>query len=177
MSSERNRKAAFVRLTCLALLSCQLVCPGCGRGYRNSLAHPEALVVCPDATRIAYTRSKGIDQLSYQVAIEYPADAVLSSISEQLKDKEFRALAEDYWNPGLQSSQVRGWTQFIDATVSPEARVDQWLGEWQNRVGDVVWYSLQYRYPPGDRHTLTVQAGFIPASLTKNVSRPTNTQR
>ena len=162
-----------MRLLSLTLLSTLAVCASCGRSHREMSTHPEALVVYPGATRVVYAKWQGTDQLSYQVAVEYPAESVLSYISEQLKTKNWRVLVDDYWNPRLQSSQVRGWTQFADATVNPEATVDQWLGEWQNQGGDVAWYSLQYRYPPGDRQTLVVQAGFIPASPAKKPSRPT----
>lgn len=173
MRPESNRRAACERLLSLTLSSTLLVCTGCGRSHRKASTHPEALVVYPGATRVVYAKWRGTDQLSYRVAVEYPADSVLSYISEQLKSENWRVLVDDYWNPGLPSSQVRGWTQFADARVNPEATVDHWLGEWQNQEGDVAWYSLQYRYPPGDRYTLMVRAGFIPANPTKKLLRPT----
>jgi hypothetical protein len=102
---------------------------------------------------------EGTDQLSYQIEVEYPAVSIVSCISTQLAEKGWRPLKEDYWNPGLPSSHVRGWTQFVDASVHPEATVDQWAAQWENAAGNLVWYSMRYVYPPGDRRRLAVNAG------------------
>lgn len=138
---------------------------GCARGtQRDTPRHNEALIVCWGAKPPRSVRFQGTEQLDYQVEVDYPASSIVSCISEQLKEKGWRPLKEDYWNAGLPSSHVRGWTNYVDATVHPEATVDQWAGQWENEAGDVVWYSLRYVYPPGDRHTVAVNAGFVPAS-------------
>jgi hypothetical protein len=130
--------------------------------------HTDALIVCPGAESVNWVRFEGTDQLGYQVKVEYPADSIISCISKTLDENGWQPLREDFWNPGLPSSHVRGWTQFTDATVHPEATVDSWASQWQNQAGDVAWYFLQYRYPPKDRYTLFVNAGFIPANKAKN---------
>jgi hypothetical protein len=144
---------------------------GCGHGNR-SVEEPRlnALVVCPNATEVFWKKSETTDQVSYRVLVAYPADSVLSCISKELSQKGWQALKEDFWNPGIPSSHVRGWTQFADTSVQPQANVDQWLGQWKNQTGDVLWYSLQYRYPPGDRNHLTVAAGFIPAGTANKIA-------
>ena len=147
---------------------------GCSRSPHDKSFRPEALIVCPGATKTKWLKFEGTDQLSYEIAVEYPADTILSCISTQLLVKGWHPLKEDFWNPGLLSSPVRGWTQFVDATVRPEATVDQWAAQWSNTSGDVVWYSLRYVYPPGDRQRLAVNAGLIPAKIAKKMSRALN---
>lgn len=127
--------------------------------------------MCPGAQAVSWVRFEGTDQLGYQANVEYPADSIISCISKKLSESGWRPLKEDFWNPGLPSSHVRGWTQFTDATVHPEATVDQWASQWENATGDVVWYSLRYVYPPGDRHRLAVNAGLVPVNIAKKMSK------
>jgi len=141
------------------------------RASQDVAHHAQALVVFPGAKAAKWVNFGDTDQLSYQVQIEYPANGVVSYISDQLQGMGWRPLEEDYWNPGLPASQVRGWTHFVDATVHPPATVDAWAGQWQNHTGDLVWYDLRYSYPPGDRYTLSVHAGFIPADRVKQTPK------
>lgn len=138
----------------------------CRRG--NTARHTDALIVCPGAEGVNWEQFQDTHQLAYQVKVGYPADSMIACISKKLSENGWQPLKEDFWNPGLPSSQVRGWTHFTDVTVHPEAAVDAWVAQWQNQAGDVAWYYLQYRYPPQDRYTLFVNAGFIPANKTKN---------
>ena len=145
---------------------------GCMRGPRRAFPRStDALIVCPGAKQTNWVKFEGTDQLSYQVEVEYPASSVVSCISAQLQEKGWRPLQEDYWNPALPSSHVRGWTNFVDATVHPEATVDTWAAQWENESGDIAWYYLAYRYPPGDRYSLAVHAGLIPANIAKKMPR------
>jgi hypothetical protein len=151
---------------------------GCSRvTHEVTSLHSDALVVCPGAKQTNWVKFEGTDQLSYQIEVEYPASSIVSCISAQLKEKGWRPLQEDYWNPGLPSSQVRGWTQFFNPTARPEATVDQWAAQWENAAGDVVWYSLRYVYPPGDRHRLAVNAGLIPANIAKKMPKNPQPQK
>lgn len=138
---------------------------------KHQPAHPPALVVCPGATAINWTTYGSTDQLSYRVRIEYPAQGVLSCISGRLAATGWDSLKNDFWNPGLPSSHVRGWTHFVDAAVRPEAQVDAWAAQWQNKSGDLVWYYLSYRYPPDDRSMLNVAAGFVPVGSMRKGSK------
>lgn len=144
----------------------------CGpSAHQETPRHSDALIVCPGAQAVSWVRFEGTDQLGYQANVEYPADSIISCISKKLSESGWRPLKEDFWNPGLPSSHVRGWTQFTDATVHPEATVDQWASQWENATGDVVWYSLRYVYPPGDRHRLAVNAGLVPVNIAKKMSK------
>jgi len=150
----------------------------CGRlKHQDMTHHDDALIVCLGAEPVNWERYAGSDQLGYQVKVEYPADSIISCISKKLSENGWQPLKEDFWNPGLPSSQVRGWTQFTDATAHPEATVDAWSSQWRNQAGDIVWYFLQYRYPPKDRYTLYVNAGFIPANKAKNEPKTPQIQR
>ncbi len=148
---------------------------GCrSQASREAREYSDCLIVFPTAREIKYAKYHGTDQVTYKVQADYPADDVLSFISKQLKDKGWKALKEDYLNPGLPSSHVRGWTVFYDATTRPETTVHQWLAEWENETQDVVWYALQYRYPTGkprDLRTLQVGASYIPAGVAKEMKR------
>jgi hypothetical protein len=145
--------------------------------HEETPRHTDALIVCPGAEAVRWVWFEGSDQLGYQVKVEYPADSIISCISTKLSENGWEPLKEDFWNPGLPSSHVRGWTQFTDATVHPEATVDGWLSQWQNQAGDIVWYGLQYRYPPKDRYTLFVNAGFIPADIAKKQPKTPQTRK
>jgi hypothetical protein len=71
-------------------------------------------------------------------------------------------------NPSIPSSHVSGWEQFDDDTTKPRTTVRQWIGQWENKRREIVWYSLEFRYPTGgisDLHNLQVVAQFIPASV------------
>jgi hypothetical protein len=99
--------------------------------------HTDALIVCPGAESVNWVRFEGTDQLGYQVKVECPADSIISCISKTLDENGWQPLREDFWNPGLPSSHVRGWTQFTDATVHPEATVDH--GRANGRIKRVMW--------------------------------------
>lgn len=139
---------------------------------RQQVPHySDALMVYPEATQVHWAKFNGTDQLIYQIKVDYPADEVIFWVSDQLKTKGWQARDEDYWNPGQPTSKVRGWTQFADATVQPQATVDAWVGQWENGSGDIAEYVLRYQYPPGDRYTLTVMAVLTPADLAKKAPK------
>lgn len=149
---------------------------GCARqSERDPVEATNALVVCPGAIEPKRTNVEGGEQLMYRAVAEYPANEIIACISERLEKARWQPLKDDFWNPGLPSSHVRGWTHFVDSIVHPEATVDQWSGQWTNATGDVAWYTLQYVYPPGDRHTLNIYAGYIPAGMAKKVPKTPGT--
>ena len=132
--------------------------------------HSDSLVVFPSASEIKFMKFQGTDQVTYKVQTTYPADEVISFISMKLRRQGWRPLREDYLNPGLPTSHVRGWTEFRDMTTHPETDVHQWLAQWDNKAGDVAWYTLRYRYPEGkspDLNTLLVSASYIPSKIAK----------
>lgn len=80
----------------------------------------------------------------FELMEPYPARHALEEIARNLIGSGWSALSEDLWNPGIPSSNTRGWTDYIDGRTSPNVRVYQWLGYWRNARGDVVAYALHY---------------------------------
>jgi hypothetical protein len=147
---------------CLFLVGCTVSNEERGANFSDSL------IVVSGAQKIQYTKFEGTDQLLFEIKVDYPAKTVLEEISEKLKSKGWQPLSEDYLNPGLPSSHVRGWTDFIDGTKSPRRKVYQWLAQWENKNGDILWCTLKYSYPltaKPDLEDLTVSEAFWPAKL------------
>ena len=169
-------RAPFQRIAIATAMAVGLT--SCGPSIHQETArHTDALIVCPGAEAVHWVRFDGTDQLNYQMNVQYPADTVISCISQELNKNGWQALKEDFWNPGLASSKARRWTQFTDATVHPEATVDVWSNQWQNPAGDIAWYYLEYRYPPKDRYRLFVYAGFIAADIAKKQPKTPQIQK
>ena len=139
---------------------------GCGRTVRE----PSALIAPPGATDVRWVRFVGTDQLTCKLKERYPARAALQSISGQLAKQGWRPMKEDSLNPGLPSSHVRGWTEFVDGTRKPEEYVRRWGADWTNAHGDVVRYCLDYRSRlggPENLDTLGLAATYTPAKLAR----------
>jgi hypothetical protein len=137
----------------------------------------DCLLVAEFATEVKYAEFQGRDQLTYTVQESYPATDVLAFISDSLREKHWKPLRYDLWNPKIPSSHVSGWTGFDDTTVMPHQKVYQWMAQWENDKHDVVCYALQYRYPKQhtnlepeqDMQTLHVTAICIPAKIAAQV--------
>jgi len=74
-------------------------------------------VVVPGATGVKQTIVQGKDQIIYHVHSEYPADDVLTTIKERLKQLGWEPLKEDWLNPGMPSSLIQGWGYYEDSTT------------------------------------------------------------
>ncbi len=144
---------------------------GCDKSFdKKPENYPDALILLPNATKAKYYELGGSFQLTYKIAAEYPAADLIAAISTQLQQGNWHALKEDYLNPGLSSSHIRGWSSFEDGTKTPPQTVHQWLADWENQTGGVVRYCFQYRYESGkskDLRHLTLTAVFMPAPLAK----------
>jgi len=144
-------------------------CISCSQiANQNPSAYSDALIVLSGAKNVHYQKLKGMDQIIYQLKEKYPASKAISEISTQLKSKDWQALKRDYLNPDIPSSHVRGWTDFIDGTKRPNERVHQWLAQWQDKQGNIVWYVFKYTYPINSKPNLSelkVFAGYVTASL------------
>ncbi|HEV2297177.1 MAG TPA: hypothetical protein VGR72_01520 [Candidatus Acidoferrales bacterium] len=152
----------FALILCLALPVVSL----CQTTTNES--HREALIVLPSSSDVKYAKVQGTFQLTYKVRVGYPAKTALNRISEKLRQQGWKPLKQDFFNPAIPSSLVRGWTQFADQTTTPETRVTQWMAEWQDLHQDIVSYTLRYRYPTTDNEyprDLAVAAIFIPAPI------------
>jgi len=144
---------------------------GCDKSLdKKPKNYPDALILLPNATEVKYYELGGSSQVTYKVSADYPAADLIATISNQLKQSNWNALKDDYLNPGLSSSHVRGWSLFEDGTKKPPQTVHQWLADWENQTGEVVRYGFRYQYESGktkDLRHLTVIAIFIPAPLAK----------
>jgi hypothetical protein len=140
-------------------------------------------VVTSDATEVKQTKLRGHDQILYRVQVSYPAADVLRMISVRLKQLGWRPLNEDWLNPGLPSSHVRGWTYYEDETTKPSTSARVWGADWENSVHDILTYDLEYRCPGNlcsstyDLHDLRVIAIHIPADLAKQIKASTPSSR
>lgn len=140
---------------------------------KSGTSHPTALIMLPGARDLLQSEEGGVQKMSYKLIQKYPAKAALNSISAGLSSQGWKPLKEDFLNPGLPSSHVRGWGDFTDSS-RPGGRqeVRQWIGDWRNAKGDVVNYGLQYRWPsdkPKDLDTLHVAASLVPAQTAKEM--------
>jgi hypothetical protein len=128
----------------------------------------DALVVLPAARDVVRRPENGMDTVSYRLEEPYPATPVLASIRSAVEKKGWRPLEEDFLNPGLASSHIRGWGTVIDGTVKPNQTVHSWHGQWGNGRGDILLYHLDYHCPLDDKHhsnELQVVAAFIPKAV------------
>ena len=130
--------------------------------------YSDALIVIKGAKDLSYSKFRGTDQLVYKINTPYPANQEINELSEKLKAKGWMPLKEDYFNPGMPSSHVAGWTDFTDGTKKPERQVHQWLAQWESAKKNILWCTLRYSYPVGEKgylDTLEVSLSFIPAKL------------
>jgi len=131
----------------------------------------EALIVLDGASRVergggAY----GSLFVAYRLTEEYPARNAIERVSSHLRTLGWVPLKEDWLNPGLPSSHVRGWTDYVDRTANLVRHVYQWSAEWQDSRGNLVDYSLRYECPepgPSDLRSLWVTGLWYPAAQAK----------
>lgn len=166
--------------TALYLLVTALGCANAAS--RQELAKLPTCLMVPDGARDVYPSFErdGRISVTYTLNTPYPADHILSSIEEALRGAGWTPLLEDFLNPGLRSSHVRGWTQFGDASRPPPTEVHQWLGDWTDSSGNVLVYALQYRSQfdaskqlggTPDNANLTVTALFVPKVVADAMKR------
>ena len=172
----------FRLLTLLLVASAMELVGGCHRRSDTERKHSESLLVAPSAINPKYlTYSDGREQLTYIVDTDYPAEPTISFISAELLKRHWEPLREDFLNPGLPSSQVRGWMQYEDASREPRTSVRTWACDWEDGAHNITRYDLKYRYPmtgahdPPDSRMLHVMALYVPAVVAekmKHVTRP-----
>lgn len=137
----------------------------------------DSLILVAGANNPQYlTHSDGRQQLIYTCEAEYPAQAVVAAISQELQKKNWKPLKEDFLNPGLPSSFVRGWVNFEDDAEHPATYVHQWIGDWESSARDIVRYSLEYssqNTSTRDLHTLRITALYIPARAAIEIKNST----
>jgi len=148
-----------------------LIISGCEKTEQKKPAnYPDALILLPNATNIKYYELGGSLQLTYKVKADYPATKVIETISNKLNQDKWHILKEDFLNPGLSSSHVKGWSSYENVTKSPTQIDHLWKADWENQLGDIVTYVFLYQYgkkESKDLNNLTVYGIFISAPLAK----------
>jgi hypothetical protein len=155
---------------------------GCQRPSNSAKRHADSLIVAPSAINPAYLAfPDGREELTYLVDTEYPEQSTIAFLSTQLQNRRWAPLSRDFLEPGLGSSEVRGWMEFEDASREPRTTVRQWRVDWEDGKRNVTLYYLKYWYPmsgahdPPDSRMLHVVALYIPAAVAQNmrhVTRP-----
>ena len=170
----------FRLLSVLLLASALELVGGCQRPSGTEKKHADSLLVAPSAIEPRYLSSPdGREQLTYLVDSDYPAESTVAFLSAELRKRHWEPLREDFLNPGIPSSEVRGWMQFEDATREPRATVRQWGVDWEDGAHNITLYDLKYRYPmtgahdPPDSRMLHVMALYIPARVAEKMKHVT----
>src|SRR5215212_413520 len=126
------------RLVVVAALALALA-PACQRKFTTPVKSSPELIVFPGAANV----SAAGDSLSYDLDVPYPAREQIDLIADHLQDGA--------WRPLQRSDYARGWSDFVDQSQ----HIYQWMAEWRNSQGDLVTYTLQYRYPASESPELT----------------------
>jgi hypothetical protein len=136
---------------------------------------PGELIVYDTASQVhRVSRPDGRYELTYELHMEYPAEAVVARIRATLPPDTWHPLTSDWLNPGNPSGYSHGWSDILDGTQAPSTRVDVWNAEWRDAAGNLVIYSLRYvselsgadrRRGGPDNAQLKVTARFVPADV------------
>jgi hypothetical protein len=128
------RAPLFIIFLALAALSC----------HRDL---PDSLIVINGASKPKQFYVRGMDQLVYRVNEKFPAKDAIQTISQQLKNKGWEPLQQQYLYPDLPSSHVLGWTFYEDRRVGYTSYVFEWSADWKDKNNNIVTYSFRYRDP------------------------------
>jgi hypothetical protein len=172
-----HRSALIAILLVVAILE---ALGGCKTPPDSAKKHSESLLIAPSAINPRYLAyPDGREQLTYMLDTEYPADSTISFISAELQKRRWEPLHEDFLNPGIPTSEVRGWAQFEDRSEEPRATVRQWACDWEDGAHNITTYSLRYRSPmngahdPRDTRMLHIAALYIPAAVAERMKHAT----
>lgn len=119
-------------------------------------AEPPYLRPLPGASDVKVVNNGSDYALQYSMKACYPAAAELAAMARQFP-AEWRPRREHFLNPGIPTSQVRGWTHYVDGRTNPVEYVDQWSGEWDDAAGRVLSIDLQYRSAVENQRSCSVQ--------------------
>ncbi len=163
------KKLSFsLALLAILISSCQT------KANQDPKNYSESLIVLAGATNISYAKVDNTDQVTYNLKAAYPAPEFIDQLLKKTNDMGWTPLKEDFLNPGLPTSIVRGWSDYEDASRKPNTKVHSWQTDWQNKNGDVLIYGLKYRYPLNsqpDMSSMNVFAIYIPAKLAETMKK------
>lgn len=156
------RVRIFVALA-LALITFMTLITACNRVESKKAGKPSAaLVVAGDAKDVTYSTNNGADLVSYNLKVAFPANEVIQEITSKLAEQGYKPLKESFLNPGIPSSMERGWSEYVDATKTPNKTVHQWNTDWSNNAGEIVSYMFRYEYPEGkDKNLIDLEVSAI----------------
>lgn len=117
-----------------------IAAPACRSG---TTLQSRGMVVLPGAQHIRVGDAHD-GSVAYQLAEAYPADRVIQQVRAELRRMEWRPRPTDFLNGSPFSVTARWRDLEVDRRV-----VTVWSEQWQNRAGDVVWYSYTYDRPIG----------------------------
>ena len=146
------QRAQLVVLISLILISTPVV--ACGQGRQI----PE-LPVPPNAYDVRWlTEYDGA--VHFRIAEAYPASAFLQFLTMAFTERGWKPDSEDFFDPAIPSSHVRGWTEHGDG----DASVFSWIAGWTSPSGGYVQYDLEYRVKSeavAERRVVEVRALFL----------------
>lgn len=142
---------------------------GCqSRSSQEPKDYPDALLVLPGASKVAYEKVNRTDQVSYKLKTDYPAAGTVDAILQHAGAKGWTPLKESYLNPGTPTSLARGWVTHESALQQPDGVVHSWKMEWQNRDKDILAYILTFRNSRDAKpelSSLSIVAVYVPAAV------------
>jgi hypothetical protein len=145
---------------------------GCGpRNSTDVTKRSPAMVLIEPADEIHYYDNydeRGrpeLEGISYLVTATYPAGGVICEITQHLAKHGWRPLQRLHNDVATPSSYVDGWHVRSSGTGGSE-HIDGWDAEWVNDQGDLLGYTLGYRYPVGsvDRTRMRISGIRTPAA-------------
>lgn len=159
----------------IALLLIMIIVASCqSKPSQNPKDYSDSLLVLNNATNIFYAKVNQTDQVSYNLKADYPATEVINTILKNAEGKGWIPLKEDFLNPELPTSFVRGWSDYEDVSRKPNTKVHSWQTDWQNKNNDVLIIGLKYCYPLNsqpDMSSMTVNVIYIPAKLADTMKK------
>lgn len=143
----------------------------CESAKTQQVQLPSGFFIPEGARQVQFYERDAVREVSYKLDVAYPASPFLCELTQHLDDGHWHGLREDAFNPGLESSLVRGWTNFGNASRRPETHVHSWGAQWRNQRGDLLTYGIRYEYPENTRprlSTMSVTALIWPAELVRS---------
>lgn len=139
MRSTRHRRGLIT-----AAMAALVGATGCQQpATGDQRVRPDALIVVPGALAVR-DLAENEGTVLYEVDEKYPAQTVIDTIRTRLEGAGWRVLSEDFLNPGVQTSVVRGWASHEDRTTAQPRTVYEWAAQWEDPSKRIVWYVLTY---------------------------------
>lgn len=124
----------------LILVSASVLLQGCSE-------ETEVLVIFPGVPDPVPFPREGLPSLYREITADFPAQEEIAEVSRRMEVHGWTARKTDILNPGLSTSIVRGWGDFIDASRTRPEHVRQYMLQWENKRGGYVSYFFVYRSP------------------------------